>query len=521
MASYKQATFTFLLNLLLIGIILFNFASISADEEEILVYTGNYSVISDTNIIVEVENKGFNVTAYIDVTYKYQCETGPEEMVSTVLFAGEEQGTIWVVIPIIPPEIPELCWEGPTVVNVTITIVSYEPIETDPNTPPIAQIVSVEPEEGLVPLEVQFTGMGEDDGMIVAWEWNFGDGTIIAGEGMPSSVTHTYTESGPFLVFFKIWDCDGAVGYAFTKILCLDIKSNFISEITVSGDRYSDVQLIFDASDILPENELIESYRWDFGDGTQCYGQIAEHSYETAGNYIVTLFLKYQDTTTRTLEITIAINENFPPVAIFSISGKTRTSVDILFDATQSYDENNDELTFEWDFGDGTSGEGVLITHNFSSAKEYIVTLLAKDKYNTSSCSENVDITDNTKPVAIFEYDGNLKKDSIITFDASLSYDEDDDELTFSWDFGDGSIGEGETLTHTYSQEGEYYVKLSVSDSIDTAYSHDSIEINKKGRNIWPFIILILTFVIAVLIYSKKTGKKTIFDDINIVRKGY
>ncbi|MHC1604427.1 MAG: PKD domain-containing protein [Candidatus Methanofastidiosia archaeon] len=521
MVSYKRATFTCLLTLLLIGTFLLNLASLSADGEEILVYTGNYSVVSDTQIIVEVENKGFVVTAYINVTYKYQCETGPEERISTVLFTGNEQGTIWVVVPIIPPEIPELCWEGPTVVNVTITIDSAEPIETGPNTPPVAQIDSAEPKEGTVPLEVLFTGTGEDNGIIVAWEWNFGDGTIITGEGMPSSVTHTYMESGPFLVFFKIWDCDGAVGYAFTKILCLDIKSDFIGEIAVSGDRYNDVQLIFDASDILPENEPIESFKWDFGDGTQSEGQITEHSYETAGNYTITLFLKYHDTTTRTLEITIAINENLPPVAIFSISAPTRTGVDLLFDATQSYDKNNDELTFEWDFGDGTVGEGVLITHSFSPAKEYMVTLQVNDNYSTSSCSKSVDITDNTKPVATFEYDGDLNKDCIITFDANSSHDEDGDELTFSWDFGDGSLGEGENITHTYAQEGEYDVKLSVSDGIDVSYSYALLEINKKGRNIWPFIILILTFVVAVFIYNKRTGKKNVFDDIDIVRKGY
>jgi hypothetical protein len=52
-----------------------------------------------------------------------------------------------------------------------------------------------------------------------------------------------------------------------------------------------------------------------------------------------------------------------------------------------------------------------------------------------------------------------------ITFDASKSYGYEGDIIIYHWDFGDGTDGYGKTTTHTYSQQGEYIVTLTVNDS--------------------------------------------------------
>jgi len=51
-----------------------------------------------------------------------------------------------------------------------------------------------------------------------------------------------------------------------------------------------------------------------------------------------------------------------------------------------------------------------------------------------------------------------------IEFDASDSFDPDEDELSFSWDFGDGEKDEGLNPTHSFQTVGEFKVILTVSD---------------------------------------------------------
>ncbi|RIQ29641.1 ThuA domain-containing protein [Jiangella rhizosphaerae] len=51
-----------------------------------------------------------------------------------------------------------------------------------------------------------------------------------------------------------------------------------------------------------------------------------------------------------------------------------------------------------------------------------------------------------------------------VTFSSEGSNDPDGDELTFAWDFGDGTTSDEPNPTHTYTEPGEYTVRLTVTD---------------------------------------------------------
>ena len=52
----------------------------------------------------------------------------------------------------------------------------------------------------------------------------------------------------------------------------------------------------------------------------------------------------------------------------------------------------------------------------------------------------------------------------MVTFDASASYDPDGTIELYEWDLGDGSVGEGQIITHAFSASGTYLVRLTVID---------------------------------------------------------
>src|SRR5262249_49121505 len=73
-------------------------------------------------------------------------------------------------------------------------------------------------------------------------------------------------------------------------------------------------------------------------------------------------------------------------------------------------------------------------------------------------------VDDDHAPVAVTNDNPTASEGTPYTFDASASYDADNDPLTFSWDFGDGSTGTGPVVTHAYADNGTYYAHLSISD---------------------------------------------------------
>jgi PKD repeat protein len=76
---------------------------------------------------------------------------------------------------------------------------------------------------------------------------------------------------------------------------------------------------------------------------------------------------------------------------------------------------------------------------------------------------------------------------SQITFDGTGSSDPDGDGLSYSWDFGDGSIGTGVAPLHAYPDNGEFTVCLTVTDTsgaTDTQFT--TATINNVAPTVGP-----------------------------------
>ena len=64
----------------------------------------------------------------------------------------------------------------------------------------------------------------------------------------------------------------------------------------------------------------------------------------------------------------------------------------LSFLVSESWDWNNDALTFSWDFGDGATDSGETVSHTYTAAGEYTVVLTASDGVLTGTDSLTVSI---------------------------------------------------------------------------------------------------------------------------------
>jgi PKD repeat protein len=63
-----------------------------------------------------------------------------------------------------------------------------------------------------------------------------------------------------------------------------------------------------------------------------------------------------------------------------------------------------------------------------------------------------------------------IRNNRVVDFYA-ISYDPDDEELKYYWDFGDGTNSTQQNPTHNYKNYSDYVVKLTIKDSLNASFS--------------------------------------------------
>jgi len=202
---------------------------------------------------------------------------------------------------------------------------------------------------------------------------------------------------------------DGA-GHAITKSVTIDLPAiqpgiDFVPPVAKiitdpsppSGNI--PITVVFDASDST-DDRGIASYSWNFGDGTTSTSVVVSHTYDTPGSYPVTLtvtdYFGNQDIAT----VTVAAGDSEGPTAAISTLPDPPTvgiDVNITFDGTASTVSGDcgcgtTIVSYEWDFGDGETDSGPIVTHSYDTADTYTVTLTVKDS-NGKSDATSVPVT--------------------------------------------------------------------------------------------------------------------------------
>lgn len=143
-------------------------------------------------------------------------------------------------------------------------------------------------------------GASQDDGEIVGWRWNFGDGREATGE----RVTHEYETGGRFKVSLTVEDDQGATDGDWAYV---DVELPDQTPVAQFSVNCSERNCTLDAGSSTHSAGGIARYDWDFGDGSTAEGRTVTHEYTSDGVYRVTLKVTdgdtLSDTRTRTVRI--------------------------------------------------------------------------------------------------------------------------------------------------------------------------------------------------------------------------
>jgi PKD repeat protein len=239
----------------------------------------------------------------------------------------------------------------------------------------------------------------------------------------------------------------------------------------------------------------IASYRWTSSDGVTGTGSTVSHAFTAAGIFAVTLTVVDEVGQSATLTKSIAVGTSTTaPTAVITLSPAAPAVTEtVLFNASSSTPGAGHSIaSYQWKYGDGSTGTGVTSSHAYAAAGSYQVQLTVTDDVGQAGTSSTVVATLATPPTATFTFlPAAPAVNQNVTFNASSSAPGARRTIaSYNWTFGDGATGTGVTPSHTYTVAGTYLVQLTVADDLgQSAISLSTLTIGNPPVPIAAFTV--------------------------------
>lgn len=305
-------------------------------------------------------------------------------------------------------------------------------------------------------LPVVFTD--QSTGNVDQWFWDFGDG----GTSIVQNPQYIYHDTGYFDVQLIVVNN----GCPDTLIIpnYINVKPP-IANFLITANCAEPLKRIFSDRSI-----GADTYHWDFGDNTTSNIPSPTHFYPGPGIYVTSLTVTNTSTGcsyTKTQNVRIIDEHPDFTAADTTICRGTAAS----FNAIVSLAGNI--ASYQWSFGDATTGSGRTPTHVYPNSGFYTIRLITAD---INGCRDTIIKPQYMRvngPIANFgsTVPGTCLL-STVSFTDSSRTDGINPIVKWVWSYGDGVR---DTLTappfqHTYATAGIYSVTLTVTDS--TGCSH-------------------------------------------------
>lgn len=305
---------------------------------------------------------------------------------------------------------------------------------------------------GCAPLDVKF--IPQTTG-ITNWSWSFGDG----GNANSSNPTHTYQNLGNYNVCVTTKNTYGCV-----DSIC---ESSYINVQNPTVPFGAPVQFNectpFDLT-VNPGNKGNYSWYWDFGDGTTSNNKLAGHVYNKAGTYKVYLTSFTTDSCKYKIQ--------YATVTISSGNADFSYTITNCAPATVQFSDSSvNAMSWNWNFGDGTTSSAKNPIHTYSIPGIYLVTLTVKTNLGcsftksvvittfSSSCPPPPNYSPSAGPGKPMPVVTSFKAVGCIPYTVEFA-PLFPNATNVVWDFGDGATSNSFSPSHSYNKKGVYTLRL-------------------------------------------------------------
>lgn len=340
---------------------------------------------------------------------------------------------------------PNYIYMAPGVYNVTLTVTNANGCDSSVTLPvtvndiPVANFTA---DTACVGSPTNFTDIST--GFPTQWTWNFGDGSIsTAGP----TVAHTYPGPGTYVVTLIVGDASGVCTDMITQIVT-------VSNTVIAGITGPDTVCVKEIVNFLDNSTstggAITNYTWNFGNGQTATTTNGTTIYDTPGTFTVTHTVTAGGGCSSTATHTILVADS--PSALFTV---TNACEDALLTLTSTSTGNGMPLaSFDWDFGDGTTGSGTNVTHTYPTSGTYNIELLVS---TVAGCADSLTLPVTISPLPTANFSNNMVclGDSVSFTD--LSTVSSGSIVNWQWDFGDGNNSTLQNPEHEYTIQNDTF----------------------------------------------------------------
>jgi PKD repeat protein len=240
--------------------------------------------------------------------------------------------------------------------------------------------------------------------------------------------------------------------------------------------------VLFDASTSTSSTGTIVQWLWNFDDGSTGTGERVTHAFRSPGTKNVRLTVIDSIGASESITKSVTIGQGALPTATILTSPSAPTvNQTVNFNGSSSRPAPGRTIrSYDWDFGDGTTGSGPTVQHAYSAAGTYSVLLtVTDDAGRVATATTNVSVATGN-PTADFTFSPSTPTTAqTVQFNGSGSIAANGRQIVnYAWDFGDGGTANGVTASHRFLAAGTYTVRLTVTDDLGrSAFTTRSITV--------------------------------------------